>query len=189
MHICHQIRMQGAESTFQDQTDVVCWIECNKMLKGVEPDAVIQPTEPRLFATHLSDYDIIPKANRIIYGFRDQMDALYSLYCMMDSLLILKGRIPLGLFADAFVESGLVRKRTEQLLGWWKRRHQDNILLMFYDDLKEDHSGCVHRIAKFMALMKLLLGWLKQPHMLKCPSIPPSLMLAATITCISSTNW
>ena len=152
MHICHQIRMQGAEPTFQDQTDVVCWIECNKMLKGVEPDAVIQPTEPRLFATHLSDYDIIPKANRIIYGFRDQMDALYSIYCMMDSLLILKGRIPLGLFADAFVESGLVRKRIEQLLGWWKRRLQDDILLMFYDDLKEDHSGCVHRIAKFMGV-------------------------------------
>ena len=80
----------------------------------VEPDTVTQPEQPRLFATHLSDYDVIPKAN----SFRDQMDALYSLDHMMDSLLILKGRIPLALFADAFVESGLVRKRIEQLLGW-----------------------------------------------------------------------
>ena len=26
MHICHQICMQGVEPTFQDQTDIVCWI-------------------------------------------------------------------------------------------------------------------------------------------------------------------
>ena len=146
----------------------------------MEPDAATQPAEPRLFTTHLSDYDVIPKANQVIYSFRDQMDALYSLYRMMDSLLILKGRIPLGLFADTFVESGLVRKRIEQLLGWWKRCHQDNILLMFYDDLKEDHSGCVHRIAKFMGVNctdEVIARVVKQLRMLKCPSIPPSLML------------
>ena len=150
MHICHQIRMQGAEPTFQDQTTVVCWIEYNKVLHGVDPDDVLQPVQPRLFATHLSDYDVIPQANRIIYSFRDQMDALYSLYCMMDTLLLFKGRIPLALFADTFVDSGLVRKRIEQLLGWWKRRHQNNVLLMFYDDLKEDHTGSVRKIAKFI---------------------------------------
>lgn len=152
MHICHQIRMQGAEPTFQDQTDVVCWIEWNKTLKNVEPDDVVQPAEPRLFATHLSDYDLIPEANRIIYSFRDQLDALYSLYRMLDSLLIFRGRVPLSLFADTFIETGLVRKRIEQLLGWWKRRHQDNVLLMFYDDLKEDHRGSVLRIAKFIGV-------------------------------------
>ena len=150
-YICHQIRMQGAEPTFEDQTTVVCWIEVNKLLHGVEPDDVTQPAEPRIFATHLSDYSIIPKANRIIYCFRDQMDALYSLYRMMDSLLLLKGRIPLALFATS-VEDGSVRKSIEQLLGWWKRRHQEDVLLMFYDDLKEDHTGCVRKIAKFMGV-------------------------------------
>lgn len=110
MHICHQIRMQGAEPTFQDQTTVVCWIEWNKVLHGVDPDDVLQPVQPRLFATHLSDYNIIPQANRIIYSFRDQMDALYSLYRMMDTLLLFKGRIPLALFADTFVDSGLVEE-------------------------------------------------------------------------------
>ena len=64
---------------------------------------------------------------------------------MIDSLLLFKGRIPFALFADSFIESGLVRKRIEQLLGWWKKRHQD-------DDLKEDHSGCVCKIAKFMGV-------------------------------------
>ena len=59
------------------------------------------------------------------------MDALYSLYHMMDSLLRLKGRIPLALFADAFVESGLVRKRIERLLGWWKGRHREDVPYTF----------------------------------------------------------
>ena len=144
----------------------------------MEPDTVTQLPQPRLFATHLSNCDVIPKAN----SFRDQMDALYSLYHMMDSLLRLKERIPLAPFADAFVESGLVRKRidSEQLLGWWKGRHREDILLIFYDDLKEDHSQCVYRVANLWVLnvpMKSSCGWLKQPHMLKCPSIPPSLML------------
>ena len=150
MHICHQIRMQGAEPTFQDQTNVVCWLEWNKVINGVEPDAVVQPAEPRLFVTHLTDYDVVPKAKRMIFSFRDQMDALYSLYRMANSLLILKGRVSLALFAEKFVESGLIRRRIEDLLVWWKRRHQDNILLMFYEELKEDHSGSVSKIAKFM---------------------------------------
>ena len=61
--------MQGAEPTFQDQSTVVCWIEWNKMVHGVEPNDVTQPELSRLFATHLSDYGIIPKANQIIYSF------------------------------------------------------------------------------------------------------------------------
>ena len=80
------------------------------------------------------------------------MDALYSLYRMMDSLLILKGRVTLALFEDTFIKSGLVRKRIEDLLVWWRRCHQDNILMMFYEDLKEEHSECVHRIAGFMGV-------------------------------------
>ena len=118
----------------------------------MEPDAVTQPAEPRLFVTHFTDYDVVPKTKRMIYSFRDQMDALYSLYRMMDSLLIFKGRVPLTLFADTFIKSGLVRKRIEDLLVWWKRRHQDNVLVIFYDDLKEGHSGCVRRIAGFMGV-------------------------------------
>ena len=52
MHICHQIRMQGAEPDFEDQTEVVCWIEWNKTVHGVDPDNVTQPAEPCLLATH-----------------------------------------------------------------------------------------------------------------------------------------
>lgn len=35
---------------------------------------------------------------------------------------------------------------------WWEHRNDKNVLLLFFDDLKEDHAGCVCRIAKFMGV-------------------------------------
>ena len=52
-HICHQIRMQGAEPTFQDQSTVVCWIEWNKMVHGVEPNDVTQPELRHVCLLHI----------------------------------------------------------------------------------------------------------------------------------------
>ena len=147
-HICHQIRMQGSDPDFDDQTKVVCWIEWNKIAHDIEPDAVKQPAEPYVYVTHFTDYDIVPKAERMIYCFRDQLDALYSWYRMLDSLLILRGRVELGIFAETFING--LRKRLEDLVGWWKRRNQENILLIFYEDLKQDHAQYVARIAKFI---------------------------------------
>ena len=39
-----------------------------------------------------------------------------------------------------------------ELLLWWERRHENDTLLLFFDDLLEDHTGCVCRIAKFMGV-------------------------------------
>ena len=38
------------------------------------------------------------------------------------------------------------------LVTWWEHRHDDNLLLLFFDDLKEDHAGCVCQIAKHMGV-------------------------------------
>ena len=91
--------MQGADPDFDDQTKVVCWLEWCKIQYGIEPDAVKQPAEPYVYVsdTHFTDYDIVPQVERMIYCFRDQLDALYSLYRMYDSL---RGRVKLGIFAD-----------------------------------------------------------------------------------------
>ena len=151
-HICHQIRMQGAEPTFENQTEVVCWIEWSKVINGVDPDDIIQPVNPRIFVTNFPNYDNVPKSDRMIYLYRDQMDTLYSLYQMMDSLLMLKGRVFLSVFANAVIKSGEMQERLGDLVVWWERRHQKNVLFLFYDDLKEDHAGCVRRIANFLGV-------------------------------------
>ena len=33
---------------------------------------------------------------------------------------------------------------------WWEHRNDPNMFVLFFDDLKEDHTRTVHRLAKFM---------------------------------------
>ena len=40
----------------------------------------------------------------------------------------------------------------KDLLVWWEHVHDDNLLMLFFDDLKEDHEGCVRRIAMFIGI-------------------------------------
>ena len=54
--------MQGAEPTFENQTEVVCWIEWSKVINGVDPDNIIQPAKPR---ANFPNYDNVPKSDQI----------------------------------------------------------------------------------------------------------------------------
>ena len=149
-HICHQLRTKGKEPDFEEQVpQVVTILEFSIPFYHTDPNSVTQRAEPRLFFTHLP-YDLIPKGGRYIYCFRDQKDALYSWYLFLDMVFILKGRVSLPIFLNFFSAAQWTANNLRTLLTWWEHRHDDNILLMFYDDLKEDHAGCVRRIAKFL---------------------------------------
>ena len=149
LHICHQIRMQGEEPTFEEQHEVVTWIEGTRKLLGIDPAAKQQPAKPRIFLTHLT-YPLVPSGGRRIFSFRDQKDVVISAYRFLDSHLSLKGRVSLPVFASVWIQA--VEHRLKDLLIWWEHRHDDDLLLLFFDDLKEDHAGSVRRIAKFMGV-------------------------------------
>lgn len=151
-HICHQIRMKGAEPDFDEQTKVVYWLDANKKKYGIDPDDVVQPAKPRLFVSNFTSYDKVPKSRRMIYVFRDAMDALYSEYRMRDSLFMLRGRVSFGVYAKLILDRGKVRQKFEDLVIWWGKRHQEDVLFLFYDDFKENHKGSVRRIAKFIRI-------------------------------------
>ena len=80
IHICHQIRMHGAEPDFDEQSQVFTWprMEAPKRVLGVDPAARPQP-KPLIFNTHLF-YPSVPLGGRKIYCFRDQKDATISAY-------------------------------------------------------------------------------------------------------------
>ena len=147
LHICHQIRMQGQEPDFEDQIDVLTWIEGSEHLFRIDPAAKKQPAKPHIFFTHLT-FPIRPAGGRQVYCFRDQADAVVSAYYYFNSGLLLRSRVSLSVFAQTRLEE--VEKRLRDLVLWWEHRHDDDILLLFFDDLKEDHKVCVQRIAKFM---------------------------------------
>ena len=148
LHICHQIRMKGHEPDFEDQLDIMGWIEASpKVTSGKDTMAQEQPADPRIFVSHLQ-YSLVPEGGKRIYCFRDPKDAVISAYHFTDSHLALKGRVALPLFAHAHLQQ--VEKHMNDLLIWWEHRNDKNLLLLFFDDLKEDHEGCVRRIAKYM---------------------------------------
>ena len=149
VHICHQIRMQGQEPDFGTQLDVVAWIETAETWFGKDPATQQQPAKPRIFITHLP-YPLVSTGGRRIYCFRNQKDATISAYHFYNSILLLNDRVSLSIFARAWLQK--VEKRLKDLLLWWEHRHDDNLLLLFFDDLKEDHAGCVRRIANFMGV-------------------------------------
>ena len=153
LHICHQLRTGGAEPDFKAQTDVLARLEKSRANLNIDAQTMPQPAEPRVFFSHLL-YSAVPKGGKIIYCYRDRKDVLVSSYFFLDTHLSLKGRVSLPVFAKVRLTTGgvAVKKRLQDLLLWWEHRHDDDVLLLFFDDLKEDHAGCVHRIAKFIGI-------------------------------------
>ena len=149
-HICHQIRTKGAEPDFENQVPDVTIVLDTVDTFGINPDAMVQPAEPRIYCTH-HKYATTPKGGKLIYCFRDQKDVLFSYYPFFDSFVFLKGRVSLAVFAEYLTKHLQWTANTmRDLLVWWEHRHDKDVLFLFYDDLKEDHTGCVRRIAKFM---------------------------------------
>ena len=73
----------------------------------------------------------------------------------VNSMLLLKGRVSLAVHVfTEFCTKKLqwTASNLRDILVWWEHRHDKDVLLLFYDDLKEDHTGCVRRIAKFMGV-------------------------------------
>ena len=149
LHVCHQIRMKGQEPDFNDQLEVVGMLELSEKFLGFNINTKQQPASPRIYGTHLP-YPLIPEIGKRIYSFRNQKDAVVSAYHFFDSSLSLKGRVALPIFARTYLQE--VEKHMQDLVLWWEHRHDDNTLLLFYDDLKEDHAGSVRRIAKFVGV-------------------------------------
>ena len=149
MHICHQIRMQGREPDFEDQLQVVTWIEASERVHGINPASKPQPASPHIFVTHLP-FPLLPSGGKRIYCFRDQKDAVLSAYYFYNSKFSLKGRVSMPIFASVYLER--VERHLNELLLWWEHRHNSDTLVLFFDDLMEDHAGCVRRISKYIGV-------------------------------------
>ena len=140
LHVCHQIRMKGEEPNFENQ------IEVFNHIGGLKTDSK-QPVAPYIHMTQVP-YPFVPDGGRRIFSFRELKDVVVSAYHFIDSFLALKGRVSLPIFAHAYLET--IESHLNDLLMWWEHRNDENMLLLFFDDLKEDHAGAVCRIAKFM---------------------------------------
>ena len=150
MHICHQIRMGGSEPDFEIQEDIITPLDFSGAL-GYDPNTRPQPAEPRVLITNVP-FSKVPKGGKMITSMREPSDLLLSMYRFMDTLLSLKGRVDLPIFCNGVIKGGGIKGILLSLVDWWEHRNDQDILFFFYNDLKEDHSGSVRRIAKFMGV-------------------------------------
>ena len=157
LHICHQLRMRGAEPDFADQEDVLSLLDlipmglsAGRVLGEDGVDRSIQPAEPHIFATHVR-CDAVPRGGKIITCLREPKDVVLSLCFFVDSVLSLKGRVSFQIISSSQIRA--VKGMLESFLYWWEHRHDPDVLLLFYDDMKEDHVSCVRRIASFIGIV------------------------------------
>ena len=86
-------------------------------------------------------YRFVPDGGRRIFSFREPKDVVVSAYHFLDSFLALKGRVALPIFAHAYLQT--IESQLNDLVKWWEHRNEENMLRLFFDELKEDHAGTV----------------------------------------------
>ena len=147
--IVHGLRT-GGDMDFEDIYDVVPWIDVAREL-GHDLDGD-QRAEPRAFKSHCS-WDEVPKGCRYIVSFRDPKDVALSMYRFMEGWWFEPGTIPI----DEFVERRSFDRETgpdywHHLGSWLSQRDNPDVLLITYEEMKDDLRGIIEAIADFIGI-------------------------------------
>lgn len=144
--IFHTLR-SGGDMDFDDISRVVPWIETSPGL-GL-PLETEQVANPRGFKSHLS-WDEVPKGGRYIVSFRHPEDAAVSLYKFFEGWFFEPGAVSLEEFVtDFYVADSPGTSYWQHLVSWWEQRESNTVLLLCFEDLKENPEYWVERIAAF----------------------------------------
>lgn len=145
--IVNSLRTNGSME-FDEITEVVPWLEMAYDL-GIDLEKS-QPGWPRAFKSHLSWHDI-PKGGKYIVAIRDPKDALVSLYRFFEGWWFEPGYISLPEFAEAvYLNQQNPNNYWSHLSSWWDHREDENVLLMCYEDMRDDLSGTIKLVADFI---------------------------------------
>lgn len=152
LHMMHQLRMRGAPEDFDDQSDVIPWLEASPEALGHDLNAA-QAASPRLFKSHLPwGNPRLPTNLKRVFCFRDLADVAHSAWKYIPPMSGTEG-LP---FADFTTQAMLSNKfhvtALQSLAAVWQNRTQPGVALFFFDDLLADHEGAVRRLAHFMGL-------------------------------------
>jgi len=146
--IVHGLRTRGSME-FDEITRVVPWIEMAKDM-GIDIHKS-QVADPRAFKTH-KDLDKVPRGGKYISVVRDPKDAMLSLYRFFEGWIFEKGSIPLEEFALNFYIGTDGRGYWDHIQALWGRRNDHDVLPLCYENMKQDLSGTVEKVAEFMEI-------------------------------------
>lgn len=147
--IVHGLR-SGGDMAFGEITEVVPWIEMAGDLDiDLNADHVF---EPRAFKSHDTWQDV-GKGGRYICVVRDPEDSALSMFNFMNGWFIEPGAISV----DEFIQASFLidiehRGYWNHLQSWWAVKDEPNVMLLCYEDMKQDLEAVVKRVAIFMGV-------------------------------------
>ena len=152
-HMGHLIRTQAAPLDFEDQNDVIPWIEIGAKMLKTDLNSE-QVASPRLFKSHMvwSDPNLPTDGEaKLVYCFRDFMDVIVSTYHFLSSMLNLDNKIvtPEGLFSFVLM-NGEIESQFKNLVDFWEHRNEPHVMFLFYDDILQDRENVAKRMIEFM---------------------------------------
>ena len=153
--IVHQLRT-GGDMDFGEVIEVIPVVEfAHDLQLDLE---VKQKAFPRCFKTHYW-YPRCPKGARYIWSVREPCAAAYSYFHMFEGWLFQPGEVSAEEYIrEEWLPQGEPQKLTEyasyfhHLVSWWPHRNDPDVLLVFYEDLKECYESSVRSIAEFMGI-------------------------------------
>lgn len=147
--IVHSLRTRG-DMSFDNIAQVVPWLETAGFL-GIDLDAA-QPAHPRTFKSHLT-WENIPKPGKYIVCIREPKDVLVSGYHFMEGFFFEPGTITLETWArEQFIPQRKAGGYWGHLCSWWQHRHEPDVLILCYEDMKADLSATVQFVAQFIGI-------------------------------------
>ncbi|XP_075035062.1 sulfotransferase 1 family member D1-like [Mixophyes fleayi] len=109
----------------------------------------------RLIKSHLP-VQLLPasfweKNCKMIYVARNPKDVLVSYYHFHQMAIVHPDPGTFEEYLQEFINGTVcIGSWSHHVKGWWKKRHQRNILYLFYEDLLEDPKREIRKVIKFM---------------------------------------
>jgi len=148
--IIHSLRT-GGDMDFDDISRVLPYLEAAYAL-GIDLYAP-QRGAFQAFKCHLSWHDV-PKGGRYIVSVRNPKDALISGYHFLNDWYFADGAVSISEFArDLYmIWRGTPQGYWYHLDSWWAQRHDEHVLLLCYEEMRQDLPGTVQTIAHFLGM-------------------------------------
>ena len=149
--IVHQLRT-GGDMDFADIMEV---IPIPDLAHGLGQDLNMeQKASPRCFKDH-QPYHTCQRGARYIWCVREPCAVAYSYFKMSQGWFFQPGEVSLEDFIRELWLVGQLSIKTsyfQHLASWWPHRNDPNILVVFFEDLKESYESSVRSVAEFMGI-------------------------------------
>ncbi len=148
------------EGEYNHIDDVVPWPDKLVPQEGPELNDISgltdSPTGIHVIKSHLeADYVPFESGAKCICVIRDPKDTLVSVVHFENGFnrLLFDHTIPVKEWVAAFQTEQFIYQPWAMLTdSWWKLRDRDNVLVMFYEDMKRDPQNAVTQVAEFLGV-------------------------------------